>query len=458
MENLVDTTNEYYLEKAPIKKAIKHLSIPMMIGMSVGTIYNIINAYFIGLLHNTEMLSAITLGLPIFTILMAFGNVFGVGGGTYITRLIAQKEVNKAKRVASYTVFASTIAGIVIAIISIFMINPLIRLLGTSPETFQLTKNYSIALFVSGFSIILNFALEQIVRAEGASKESMNGMWISAIVNLVFDPLLILFFDLNVVGAALAMSIANIGSAIYYIYYLQKRSEHLKGFIGQFELSLKEQWEIYKIGISELLQMSFMIVTTLLLNNYSMEYGDNVVAGFGIALRIVQVPEFLSMGIFLGIIPLLSYNFSNKNFSRLKSAVKEATKLIGIISFIFVIVVYILRSPIIKIFTNDSSVIGICSYILMAMLISALFNSFTGLLLGVFQASGQGVPTTVMAIAQGTLYIPVVIVLHYFLGLHGVIWSSTITEFITCILGIILFINFNKKINTNNITKENMGQ
>lgn len=91
-------SNQYYLESAPMKKAIAHLSIPMMIGMSVGTIYNVINAYFIGLLHNTSMLTAITLGLPIFTVLMAFGNVLGVGGGTFVTRLAGQKRRKKGKR------------------------------------------------------------------------------------------------------------------------------------------------------------------------------------------------------------------------------------------------------------------------------------------------------------------------------------------------------------------------
>lgn len=110
-----EVSNQYYLESAPMKKAIFHLSVPMMIGMSVGTVYNVINAYFIGLLHNTGMLTAITLGLPIFTVLMAFGNVFGVGGGTFVTRLAGEKNTEKGKRIAGYTFYASIIAGIVIA-------------------------------------------------------------------------------------------------------------------------------------------------------------------------------------------------------------------------------------------------------------------------------------------------------------------------------------------------------
>jgi len=280
-------SNMYYLEKAPIKKAIAHLSIPMMIGMSAGTIYNIINAFFIGMVHDTAMLSAITLGLPIFAVLMALGNTFGVGGGTFITRLIANGENNKAKNIAGYAFYGSLLAGIVIAIFSFFALTPISHLLGADSLTFDYTKQYACTLFAGGFAILWNFTLEQLVRSEGASKESMYGMFISIILSILFDILFILILDWHVVGAALSMICANIGSTIYYIWFLEKKSEHLKGFLFHFKLPAKDQMEVYKIGISELLQAAFLIVTTLLLNNYAMEYGDNVVAGFGIALRLV---------------------------------------------------------------------------------------------------------------------------------------------------------------------------
>lgn len=444
MEN--NLTNQYYLEGAPILKSIAHLSIPMMIGMSVGTIYNVINAFFIGLMHNTEMLTAVTLALPIFTILMAFGNMFGVGGGTFVTRLVAKKEIEKAKRIAGYTFYSSIIASIFIVIIALFIIDPLVKILGADASTVFYTKSYSLTMFFGGFAAVLNFALQQIVRAEGASKESMYGMIISTILNFIFDPLFILVLNMDVVGAALAMILANLGSSIYYIYYLEIKSEHLKGFIHCFKISFQDKMEIYKIGISELLMTVFLIITTLLLNNFSVVYGDNVVAGFGIALRIVQVPEFLSMGLYLGIIPLIAYNFSNRNFERLKSGIRGSALCIAVLSIVFIGVVYIFRMPIIRLFSNDSSVIGIGTYIMTAMFISALFNGFTGLFTGIFQASGQGIPTAIMSVTQGIFYIPVIIVLHNLFGLHGVIWSMTVTEIITCVIGGILYIYFNSKI------------
>lgn len=444
MENT--ESNIKYLKDEPIKKAIAHLSIPMMIGMSAGTIYNVINAYFIGLMNDTAMISAITLGLPIFTVLMAFGNMFGVGGGTFITRLVAKNEDEKAKKVAGYTFYASIISGILLGIIAFLSIGPIVKLLGADANTLSYTTQYSTTLFTGGFSIILNFALEQIVRSEGDSKESMYGMFISVIIITILDVLFILILNMHVYGAALSIILANIASSIYYIWYLETKSENLKGFLHFFKLSLKDQTEIYKIGVSELIQSAFLIVTTLLLNNFSIQHGEGVVASFGIALRIVQIPEFFTMGIVLGVMPLIAYNFSNKNLSRLKESIKYSTLFIFVISVLFAGIVYIFRNQVIHAFSSDTSVLQIGSYILVAMLISTIFNGLTALFMTIYQASGEGIATGIMAISQGCLYIPVVITLHYFYGLHGLIWSMTITEITTCLIGIVLFIIYNKKL------------
>ena len=443
MENT--QSNIKYLKDEPIKKAIAHLSIPMMIGMSAGTIYNVINAYFIGLVHDTAMLSAITLGLPIFTVLMAFGNMFGVGGGTFVTRLVAQNEVDRAKKVAGYTFYTSIIVGLLIAVFACLLMNPIVKLLGADSNTLNYTTQYSTTLFIGGFAVILNFALEQIVRSEGASKESMYGMFVSVVVSIILDILFILVLDLHVYGAALSMVIANIASSIYYIWYLNAKSENLKGFLHHFKISVKDQIEIYKIGVSELIQCAFLIVTTLLLNNFAMEYGDSVVASFGIALRIAQLPEFLTMGIVLGVMPLIAYNFSNKNITRLKEGIKYSSIFIISIAVVFAGIVYMFRGQVIQAFSDDPSVLSIGAYILVAMLVSALFNGMTTLFMTIYQASGEGMATGIMAISQGCLYIPMVIVLHYYFGLHGLVWSITITEVITCLIGVILYIPYSKK-------------
>lgn len=449
-------SNQYYLEKSPIGRAIAHLSIPMMLGMSVGTVYNVINAYFIGLLHNTSMLSAITLGLPIFTVLMAAGNVFGVGAGTFITRLVGGGTPEKGKKIAGYAFYGSLIAGLLIALISFLFIGPLVNGLGADASTHDYTKIYAMTLIGGGFVIVMNFALEQLVRSEGASRQSMYGIFISTGLSLILDPLLILGLDMHVMGAALAMILANAGSALYYVYFLQKKSDHLRGFMSHFRLSIRDQLEVYKIGVSELFQSAFMIVTTLLFNHYMIEYGAQVLAGAGIGLRIVQIPEFLAMGLFIGLIPFFAFNYAGSNIARFKAGFKAAAGIIGGVAVVFVGLVYLLREPVLRLFSSDPAVLEVGSYILGAMLISALFNGFTGLFLTLFQASGQGTPTMIMSITQGVLYIPTIIILHASFGLHGVIWSMTVTELITCLLGLILFIPFSRKLNARQAEPEGL--
>lgn len=447
----VNESNIYYLKESPIRKAIAHLSIPMMVGISATTIYNLINAYFIGLIHDTNMMSAITLAMPITIILMAVGNMFGVGGGSFITRLLGSGDTQKGKKVAGYSFYASIILGIIIGIVAIIFMNPFVHLLGADSQTILYTKQYATILFAGGAAFILNFALEQLVRSEGASKESMYGMFISVAVSIVLDALLILVFNLHVIGAGISIVIANLASTTYYVWFLESKSESLKGFLKHFKLSLKDQLEVYKIGVSELFKSAFMIVTTLLLNNFSVQYGDNVVASFGIAVRITQLPEFLTMGLFLGAMPLFAYSFSAHNTKRLKESLKEVSLWIGGISIFFALIVYLFRVPVLGLFTNDPRVIQVGLTILVAQLVSSVFNGFSGLFTGIFQASGYGFQTGLMSTIQGTFFIPVVLLLHHFYGLDGLIWSMTITEGIAFVAGVIMLIPYLKKLSKNEL-------
>ncbi|MDT2396421.1 MATE family efflux transporter [Enterococcus avium] len=417
----VNESNIYYLKESPIRKAIVHLSIPMMIGISATTIYNLINAYFIGLIHDTNMMSAITLAMPITIILMAVGNMFGVGGGSFITRLLGSGDTQKGKKVAGYSFYASIILGIIIGIVAIIFMNPFVHLLGADSQTILYTKQYATILFAG------------------------------VAVSIVLDALLILVFNLHVIGAGISIVIANLASTTYYVWFLESKSESLKGFLKHFKLSLKDQLEVYKIGVSELFKSAFMIVTTLLLNNFSVQYGDNVVASFGIAVRITQLPEFLTMGLFLGAMPLFAYSFSAHNTKRLKESLKEVSLWIGGISIFFALIVYLFRVPVLGLFTNDPRVIQVGLTILAAQLVSSVFNGFSGLFTGIFQASGYGFQTGVMSTIQGTFFIPVVLLLHHFYGLDGLIWSMTITEGIAFVAGVIMLIPYLKKLSKNEL-------
>jgi Na+-driven multidrug efflux pump len=183
----------------------------------------------------------------------------------------------------------------------------------------------------------------------------------------------------------------------------------------------------------------FMIISTLLLNIFAIHYGDDVVAGFGITMRLVQVPQFLVMGLFFGAIPLFAYNFSNKNLQRLHDSFKTVCLFIGLIVVCFVSLTYIFRMPILHLFTGQESLLKISENILLANLVTTIFNGFTGATLGLFQGTGKGLPTIIISVIQSIAIVPIIIFMNSIFGLSGLIWSTTITEIVAFIIGFVFY-------------------
>jgi len=438
-----DTTS-FYFESSPVWRAIAYMSIPMMLGMSLNMLYSIIDAFFIGKLHQTPMMSAVTLALPFTTILMAVGNLFGTGGGTFISRLLGEKKLREAKEVSSVTFYFSLAAGLVLMLISIPFLHPILQLLGAKGDTHEATKSFVMIFIIGSPIVIANFALEQVVRAEGASTVSMKGMGVSVLVNIILDPLLIFTFNMNIKGAAIGTILGNLCAVLYYVFYLQTKSPVLKVSVKAFKPSFVMVKEIFKIGISALLMDGFLIISGLMLNNLSARYGDYAVAGFGISQRVVQLSEFIGMGLFMGVVPLLGYSYAAKNIERMMKIIRTTGLYIAVLILMISGTLLIFRTQVFYLFSRDLQVINTGIYILTAMLISSLFSSFSGLFIGIFQGVGREKEASIMSVARGLSLIPIMLLGNLLWGLHGIIWSLVISEVLAFLIGLTLWIHFKK--------------
>ena len=312
----------YYFEDAPIMKSIMHFSAPMVMGTLLSVIYGILNVYFIGFLDNSHMISAITLAMPIFALLMGLGNLLGVGGATYVARLLGGKQYDRVKHVSSVVNVSSIVLGVIVLLITVPFSAVISGWLGASGDTLQFTSEYLKVLLISSPVVIAFFALEQMVRAEGAPFIAMAGMLISVGVNIVLDPVLIFGADMGVQGAALATLIGNLIAVLFYVWYILRRSETLSIKLFDFKVDKEMVSEIVKIGVPAFLMSTLMGVTGLVFNLFLSGYGNVALASFGIQFRLVQVPELIVMGLCEGIIPLVAYNFV-ANKARMSKVVKR---------------------------------------------------------------------------------------------------------------------------------------
>lgn len=449
MENIenTDQASLYYLEKAPVSKAIMHMVIPMMLSFIVTIIYNITDAYFIGKLDNTAMMASVTLALAFSCLLMALGHLFGVGAGTYVSRLLGEGNTERAKIVCSINFWSSILTGIIFMGLCLPLLSTLLQLLGAKGDTLLYTRNYILVFVIGAPFVIANLSLEETVRAEGASTASMIGLISGVVVNIILDPIFIFLLHLDIMGAALASVLGNVVSVVWFIYYLQRKSAVQSVSIKDFKPS-KEIYEIIiKVGISAFLLDGFMVITTLLFNNYSMLYGNSVVAGLGISQRVIQIIDFVGMGFAMGAVPLIAYSYSAKNQERLRQIIKTTVLYMMGITLGLSVILFGLRSQVIGIFSIDPEVIAIGQTILFAQLCSTIFAGLAALFTGIFQAFGSGVQSTVMSSLRGIVFIPILIFGNLLFAVNGVIWANTISEGLTCLVGLILFLGIWKRVN-----------
>ncbi|MFA8992626.1 MATE family efflux transporter [Clostridioides difficile] len=429
----------YWLLDAPVTKAIWHMAIPMMLGMSINIIYNITDTFFIGRLNDTAALAAISLLLPFTTILMAIGNLFGTGGSTLFSRLLGSENTDRTKQCSATTLWLSFLFGLLTAIISIIFSNYIIRLLGADSNTFAYVKQYLIFYGMGAPFIIANFTLEQLIRGDGKSVESMIGMMISIGANIILDPILMFGLQLGIRGAAIATVIGNAFAVIYYIVCIQRADNQLSALPKYFRLEKQMLKEIFLVGLSAMLLDILLIVSSLMFNYYALKYGDYVLAGFGISQKLVQIVDLIGMGLYMGVIPLIATAYGARNELRVKEIIKKTALYLALVITCLFTILFTCRNFIVHCFSNDSDVIRIGAYILTVQLCSSFFAAGAGLLTGIFQAKGEGTPAVVMSVMRGIMLIPAIIFGNYLFKMNGVIFFLLVAEAISCITGLVLY-------------------
>ncbi len=155
----MENSNVYYLEEAPVKKAIAYMAIPMILAMFTGVIQNLSDSFFIGKLNNPNMLAGVMLCLPIVAVFMAVSNIFGVGGSSYISRLLGEKEYDKIKNVSAFSFYSSIVVGIIVTIIMLFNLDRILIFIGASSSTILFAKMYAKILASGAVLFIVSFGM-----------------------------------------------------------------------------------------------------------------------------------------------------------------------------------------------------------------------------------------------------------------------------------------------------------
>ena len=424
--NLMEEST-YWLEKAPVMKAIRHMALPMILAMAVGTVYGFTDTLFIGWLGDTPSLAAVSLCLPYTAAVMALANLVGVGAATAISRRIGAHDEAAVRSISSFAFWAMLAIGIIAGACSLLFSERILDALGAVGDVRSATAAYLGVIAAAAPASILNFGLCQIVRSKADSKTAMYGMLGSSALNIVLDPVCIFALGMGVAGAALATALANIAAAAFYLVGIARSSEFSLR-LGDARVSAAQLADILKIGAAAMLMTLFMAVSSLVFNTAAMGFGEEVVAGFGISQSIVQLLELVAMGLYEGVVPLIAAAYGAGNAARVREIVRKTSVCLAAFVAVAGIVLFSLRTQVISLFTGDAGVVAAAAAILTAQLGACAFASASGLITGIFQAEGKGVAANVASVTRGVALIPCVLVGGALFGIDGVIWALLAAE------------------------------
>lgn len=443
--NEKEGTREIF-ETKPVAYALAKMAIPTIISQLITLIYNIADTWFIGQTDNPYMVAASSLVLTIFLMTAAIANLFGVGGGSLVVRLLGSKEEEEAKKVASLSLVMATGAALLFSLLCLFFMNPLLRMLGASDNTIGYARQYLVfVVVIGGVPTVLANTMSEMVRNIGYSKEAGFGLGMGGILNVILDPLFmfVIFPDgYQVMGAAVATMLSNLITLVYFVLIYRK----LK---GKTVLSLPRSIEkiqqkslssLFSVGIPAAMSLLLFDLTNIVINRLAAGHGDTQLAAMGIVLKVERLPLNIGIGICLGMTPLVAYNYAAKNYKRMKEFF-SAARLAGLIISVFCVIFYRVFAPVImNAFISDADTVRFGTEFLQSRCFATPFMFLSFHMVHFMQAVDRGKVSFYLAvIRQICLNIPILFLMNHLFGMSGIVWTQLIADTINVIISYIIY-------------------
>ena len=435
-------------------------------------LYNMVDTVFVGQTHDPYQMNAVSMATPVFMILMAFGNLFGIGGCAFISRSLGAREYDRVKKISSFSFWGAVVVGLLATFaltLGVSWILPLVgadaasnianiskdisgeaydRLVSNYQNLEQYTRDYLFYIGIGAIPTVLSSAMSNLVKGEGAAKVSMFGMMIGAVTNIILDPIMILAMGMGVKGAAIATSIGNTVAMLFYFVYLKVSHTMLTANPKHFAMKGGIFTGVFSIGIPMFFTNVLMSLSNLVLNRLLNNIDVLATGGMGIAMKANMLVVFLQLGIGIGIQPLVGFHYGARNFAKMTKVVRFSMACTLVIGTVMTALYFLFTEPIISIFMtagSSGSVADVTAQqdyamkMLRALMVSGPFLGIIFVNNNAFQGMGYGLASLILSVSrQGFVFLPVLFIANALVGLDGLIFAQPIADICSVIMALVM--------------------
>ncbi len=316
-------------EKAPIPKAYMQLALPVVLGMVASMIYNLADTFFVAQTGNANLVAGIALGSPLFSLMLAVGDIFGLGGSAVISRALGKHDYQQSARVSSFCFYVAIGLSLILTALLLFFETPILGLLGATSATRPYIADFYRVLVLGSTFIIVSLVPGNIIRTEGLAQFSMIATISGTVLTIILDPLFLFVLHWGASGVAFANVLGyavNTGLLVWFM----RRAKSLSLAPHLAHVSRPAFKAVVAVGIPASLTNLTQSFGMMILNSYLAAYGAQAVAAMGIVQKIYLVVMMVMVGFAFGAQPLIGYNYGAKNWPRLRGILRYDLKIEGV--------------------------------------------------------------------------------------------------------------------------------
>jgi len=417
-------------EEKPAKAVVK-LGVPLIAGMCIMVLYNLVDTYFIGLLHDDYQLAAVNLAYPVMMVMIALSNMVGTGAGSLIARSLGAGDRTKADHTLTSAFLLTVVNSAIVAAVGMALLPQIVGGLGAQENTFGFTQSYVRVLLLGSLLVMGNYTFGQLLRSEGSVRQSVAGMVVGTVANIMLDPVFIFVLGRGVEGAAIATVLGNAAGMATSLFFYLRGSTLLKPQASLIRPTAEILREIFWVGVPATLETLLTSAAYIVNNNLAVAYGELTVAAMGVAQKILSLGSYIYQGFAAGTQPIMGFNWGARNYRRMLDVLRAGVCVVSITELAVMAICGIFAPQLIGIFSQSPEVMATGAKVLRALMWILPFVGATSMSRMSFQAMGK--PQYAFAITlvrQLVLYVPLLLLLNRIFGFNGMIWAQPVAELV----------------------------
>lgn len=346
--------------KGSVVGNILSMALPMTLAQLINVLYNVVDRIYIGYIpeHATLSLTGLGVCLPVITAVIAFSNLFGMGGAPLCSIERGKGNEKEAEAIMGNSFVMLVLVGLILTALGLIFRRPLLYLFGASDVTYPYAESYMTIYLLGSVFVMIGLGMNAFINSQGFAKIGMKTVLLGAVANIILDPIFIFGFHMDVQGAALATIISQFLSAAWVLKFLTGDQAILQLKKETMKVDKRRVMRIASMGMSSFMAGFTNSLVSVACNATLQTWGGDLYVGAMTVIHSVrEIVENLVKGLTSGAQPVLGYNYGAKEYDRVKQAIKFVS--IGAISFTFVCWVLITAFPVtfIHIFNRDEALV-----------------------------------------------------------------------------------------------------